>query len=75
MLRHLFVDDAHAERVEPAAAVLLGRGQRPEPGGLRLLRQALEVGIGNARRVGIEALLERDDLLADEAANLLADEP
>src|SRR5262249_2246211 len=71
VLRHLLEHDAHAERVETAAAVFLGRAQRPEPGRLRLARHALEVLVGNAGRVGIEPLLERNDLLADEPSNLL----
>src|SRR5205814_3699843 len=72
MLRHLLVEHAHAERVEPAAAVFFRRRERPEACGLRLGRQTLPVLLGQARRVGIQALLEGDDLLANEAANLLA---
>src|SRR5204863_9179559 len=67
-----FVEDAHAEGVETAATVLLRRRQRPETGGLRLGRQTFPVLFGEARGVGIEALLERDDLLADEATDLFA---
>src|SRR5262249_10973146 len=63
----------HAERVEATAAVFLRRAKRPESGGLRLAREALEVLIGNAGRIRIEPLFERNDLLADEASNLLAE--
>src|SRR2546422_832811 len=75
MLRHLLGDPRHPDRLHPAAAVVLRRGEGPEARGPGLLRQTLEVLVGNARRVGIEPMLERDDLLADEAPNLLADEP
>src|SRR5205823_5937398 len=75
VLRHLLVEHAHAERVESPAAVLFRRRERPETRRLGLGRQTLPVLLGQARRVGIEPLLERDDLLADEAADLLADQP
>src|SRR5262245_41252448 len=73
MLGHLLEHDTHAERVEAAAAVLLRRAQRPESGRLRLARETLEVLVGYAGRVGIKPLLERNDLLADEPSNLLAE--
>ena len=72
VLRHLLQHDRHAERVEPAAAVLFGRAQRPQAGRLRPGGQPLVVLLGKAGRVGIEPLLERNDLLADEATDLLA---
>ena len=72
MLRHLLEHDRHAERVEPTAAVLLRRAERPQAGRPGPGGQALVVLVGKARRVGIERLLERDDLLANEAPHLLA---
>ena len=73
MLRHLLQDDAHAEGVEPAAAVLFRDAEGPEARLFRLAREADEVFAGNLRSVRIEALLEGDDLLLDEATDLLAD--
>src|SRR5205814_5224441 len=43
-----------------------------QPSGLGLGRQTLPVLLGKTRGVGVEALLERDDLFADEATDLLA---
>ena len=66
---------AHAEGVEPAAAVLLGRAQRPEAGRLGQVGEALVVVVRQLLRVRIHALLGGDDLLLHEAADLLAQHP
>jgi len=72
VLRHLLERHAHRERVEAAAPVLLGGAQRPEPCGLRLGRDLLVVVVRKLRRVGINPLLDRDDLVADDPSELLA---
>src|SRR5262245_32649075 len=72
VLRHLLERHAHRERVEAAAAVLLGGAQRPEARGLRLGRNAPVVVLGQLRRVGVDALLDGDHLVADDATDLLA---
>ncbi len=72
MLRHRLQDHAHAEGIEPAAAVLLGSRQRPQSGRLGLGGEAQEVLAGDLGRVRVEGLLEGDDLLLHESADLLA---
>ena len=50
VLRHLLERHAHREGVEPAAAVLLRRAERPEPRGLRSWpTRLLVVVVGRAR--------------------------
>src|SRR5262249_56394610 len=57
---------------EAAAAVLVGGPQRPEARGFRLGRNALAVFLGQLRRVGVDALLDRNHFVADDATDLLA---
>ncbi|HYB42504.1 MAG TPA: hypothetical protein VEL75_12075 [Candidatus Methylomirabilis sp.] len=71
MLRHLLQQDAHAEGVEPAAPVLLRRTEAPEPGRLDAGRDAPVVLLGELGGVGIDALLDRRDLLLHDAPHLL----
>jgi hypothetical protein len=75
MLGHLLQHHAHAEGVEATTAVLLGGAERPQSGRLRLGGEAGPVVLRQSGRVGVERLLERDDLVTDEAADLLADCP
>src|SRR5262249_47620531 len=64
---------AHAERVEPAAAVLLLGAQRPEARRLGLGGEAREILVGDVGSVGGERALERNDLVLNEAPGLLAE--
>ena len=72
VLRHLLEQDRHAEGVEPAAAILLGRTEAPEARGLGLGGEAPIVLLGDLGGVGIDALLDREQLVADDAPDLLA---
>src|SRR5499425_2220458 len=74
VLRHLLQRHAHAERVEPAAAVLLLGAQRPKARRLGLGGEARKILIGDVGSVGVERALERDDLVLDEASDLLAEQ-
>jgi len=64
----------HAERIEPAAPVLLARAEGPQPGRLGLGGEAHEVLARDLGRVRIDGLLERDDLVLDEPADLIAEQ-
>ena len=74
MLRHLLEHDAHAEGTEAPSAVFFRRAEAPETGRLRLRRKAAVVLLGNLGRVGVEPCLEGKNLVAHEAAHLLAQE-
>src|SRR5262249_38699663 len=74
MLRHLLQRHAHAERVEPAAAVLLLGAQRPEARRLGLGGETREILVGDVGSVRVERALERDDLVLNEAPDLLAEQ-
>jgi hypothetical protein len=74
VLRHRLQHHAHAERIEPAPAVLLGRREGPQAGGLGLGREAQEILARNLGRVRIDGLLERDDLVGDESPDLIAEQ-
>jgi hypothetical protein len=74
VLGHLLDDDGHRERVEPAAPPLLGGPEGPHAGRLGLGRQPLKVLGGDVGGVRVDALLDRDDLVADEAPHLFAQE-
>src|SRR5262249_49623987 len=72
VLRHLLERDAHRERVEAAAAVFLRGAERPEARGLGLGRDPLVILLGKLGRVGVDLLLEGNDLVAYDPTNLLA---
>src|SRR5262245_33330922 len=72
VLRHLLERDAHRERVEAAAAVFLGGAQRPEARGLGLGRDPLVILLWKLGRVGVDPLLDGNDLVAYDPTNLLA---
>src|SRR5262245_35915886 len=72
VLRHLLEGHAHREGVEAAAAVLLGGAQRPQARSFRLGRNAPAIVIGQLRRVGVDALLDGNDLVAHDSTDLLA---
>src|SRR5262249_35701812 len=72
VLRHLLEGHAHREGIEAAAAVLLGGAQRPQARGFRLGRNALAIVIGQLRRVGVDTLLDGNDLVAHDSTDLLA---
>ena len=64
--------DDLAEEAKAAAAIFLGRGHAPEPGGLRLLAERLElVGWKGVAVVGL-ALFDRTHLLHHEATDRVA---
>ena len=50
-----------------------GAPSAQSPAALVLAERRVEVLVGNAGGVGVEPLLERDDLVADEATDLLAE--
>ena len=72
MLRHLFHQHAHIERAESAAAVFRRHAHAPQAGGLGFARDRPELALGNLGRIGIETVFDRDDLVADDALDLLA---
>jgi hypothetical protein len=63
VLRHRLEHDAHAERIEPATPVLLASAEGPQPGRFGLGGEAQEILARDLGRVGINGLLERDDLV------------
>src|SRR5438132_3898997 len=72
VLGHFLEEHAHGEGAEAAAAWLLGRAETPEPGRLGLAHEPAVILVGQLGRVGIDALLDGNDLVADEAPHLLA---
>jgi len=74
VLRHRLEHHAHAERIEPAAAVLLAGAEGPQPRRLGLGGKAHEVLARDLGRVGIDGLLERNDLVLDEPPDLIAEQ-
>src|SRR5439155_1070578 len=70
VLGHLLEEQTHGEGAEAAAAVLLGRAETPEPGRLGLGHEPAIVVRGQLGGVRIDALLDGDDLVTDEAAHL-----
>src|SRR5439155_17427238 len=72
VLGHRLEQHAYGEGAEAAAAVLLGRAETPKPGRLGLGHEPAIVLLGQLRRVGVDPLLDGNDLVADEALDLLA---
>jgi len=71
MLAHLLHQHAHLEQAE-SAAVAGRRAHAPHASGLDFARDAPVVVLVDFGRIGIDARLGRDDLVLDDAPDVLA---
>jgi len=74
VLRHRLENNAHTKSIEPAAPVLLAGAEGPQPGRLGLGGEADEILARDLGRVGIDGLLERNDLFLDKPSDLVAEQ-